>query len=130
MRHPERVRESGRRWTEKPGNRAKRKAATKRWRQRNLETHRYHRQEYYDRHKEQIRQRSLNTRVALVGRQAPEACELCNRKLALVADHDHGSGRYRGWICRLCNAVIGFTEENPELLRRIAAWIENGNGRT
>jgi hypothetical protein len=43
-------------------------------------------------------------------RPAPKACESCGRvprKNILVVDHCHSSGRFRGWLCRVCNLALG-----------------------
>lgn len=37
-------------------------------------------------------------------------CLLCKRILKLVPDHDHYSGRLRGWICGRCNRFLGIYE--------------------
>lgn len=42
------------------------------------------------------------------------------RKHPFVPDHDHETGKFRGWICDDCNTVIARARENPETLRRIA----------
>ncbi len=37
-------------------------------------------------------------------------CLLCDRKVELVIDHDHSTGRVRGLICGQCNTLIGWLE--------------------
>lgn len=37
----------------------------------------------------------------------PDRCEICGRKLQLVFDHDTTTKRFRGWLCRTCNAGLG-----------------------
>lgn len=50
-------------------------------------------------------------------------CAICNRQLvrgrtsdSMAADHDHATGKPRGILCRRCNSVIGFVDDNPALL--------------
>jgi len=43
-------------------------------------------------------------------RPCPESCELCGRlpgKTSLHLDHDHKTGRFRGWLCSSCNTSLG-----------------------
>lgn len=56
-------------------------------------------------------------------------CELCGRSFGekffqKVYDHDHITGLFRGVIHRRCNSVIGMMEDNPELLRKAAQYLE------
>lgn len=37
-------------------------------------------------------------------------CVICHRCVDLVLDHDHKTGRRRGWLCRHCNQVVGWVE--------------------
>lgn len=38
----------------------------------------------------------------------PECCECCKRKIEkLVVDHNHATGKFRGWLCVRCNQGIG-----------------------
>ena len=43
---------------------------------------------------------------------------------ALHVDHDHGTGRIRGMLCRGCNTALGHLQDNPSLLRRAADYLE------
>lgn len=42
-------------------------------------------------------------------------------------DHNHETGRVRGFLCKGCNTVIGWTNEDPKRLRRIAAYVQAFN---
>lgn len=48
----------------------------------------------------------------------------CNSRLHM--DHNHVTGEFRGWLCRRCNMnIIGMSNDNPDLLRRAADYLEN-----
>jgi hypothetical protein len=57
-------------------------------------------------------------------------CAICGREETsarftyLAIDHCHHTGDIRGLLCSRCNIVIGQMEENPDLLRKAAAYIE------
>lgn len=38
-------------------------------------------------------------------------------------DHDHVTGRIRGWLCDNCNTAIGKLKESAEVLQRAIEWI-------
>lgn len=42
----------------------------------------------------------------------------------LYVDHCHLTGRVRGLLCRRCNFTLGFARDNPDLLRRMATYVE------
>lgn len=55
-------------------------------------------------------------------------CAICGAgpgKRRLHVDHDHESEVVRALLCGDCNTGIGKFDENPELLRRAAAYLEN-----
>jgi len=39
-------------------------------------------------------------------------------------DHDHDVHRLRGVLCFRCNLLLGYSEDDPELLKRAAAYLE------
>lgn len=68
----------------------------------------------------------------MAGRPAPTKCEVCggdqsagrNGKDRMHFDHDHVSGRFRGWICGSCNRVLGLVKDDPDRLRALAMYLE------
>lgn len=43
----------------------------------------------------------------------------------LSVDHCHFSGKVRSLLCNRCNQTLGRAEDNPQLLRRMAEYLEN-----
>jgi hypothetical protein len=64
-------------------------------------------------------------------RQKPDNCELCGcEHKKIVLDHCHATGAFRGWICDPCNIALGNVKDSPELLRKMADYLESANGNT
>ncbi|KOU43194.1 endonuclease domain-containing protein [Streptomyces sp. WM6378] len=53
--------------------------------------------------------RMSNAERARMLRQRPD-CELCGRRPSAAVDHDAGTGRVRGVLCRSCNSWLGSME--------------------
>ena len=53
-----------------------------------------------------------------------EICEKVNRK-RLTVDHDHATGRFRGFLCRPCNFMLGHAKDNVEILKRAIVYLSN-----
>lgn len=55
-------------------------------------------------------------------------CALCGEpakdKNTLVIDHCHSTGVVRGFIHRTCNLLIGYADENSNLLEKAIAYIK------
>ncbi len=57
-------------------------------------------------------------------------CAVCRREpeagphRGLVLDHDHDTGAVRGLLCRPCNSGIGSLNDDPALLKRALAYLE------
>jgi hypothetical protein len=49
---------------------------------------------------------------------------ICGDSKHLGIDHDHGTGKVRGLLCRDCNQGIGRFHDNPAILRKAADYIE------
>lgn len=66
--------------------------------------------------------RRAQTGVPRPLRPPPGACEACDAHGPVCLDHDHGTGKFRGWLCKSCNGLAGMHSDSPQLLR---ARIEN-----
>ena len=54
-----------------------------------------------------------------------DVCECCGKFQigALNLDHDHQTGKFRGWLCRRCNVGIGCLDDSIEGVLRAAAYL-------
>jgi hypothetical protein len=67
---------------------------------------------------------SLQKLEIIAGRKRPERCELCNALRKIVFDHNHKTGKFRGWLCYKCNLALGMTNESIEILTLIIKYIQ------
>ena len=51
-------------------------------------------------------------------------CNACGRLERLYCDHDHATKKFRGWICRQCNAGMGLLGDSEAGLRRALQYLE------
>ena len=63
----------------------------------------------------------------LAGRGKPKMCELCGRGGKICFDHDHKTGRFRGWICYNCNTILGLADDNAQVLQMIIEYLRRNN---
>jgi epoxyqueuosine reductase QueG len=77
----------------------------------------------------------LKTRYGIMGREADELetrreglCDICGHKCPtgkrLAVDHDHETNKVRGVLCMNCNTAIGMLRDDPDLIRKVAAYLE------
>jgi Recombination endonuclease VII len=91
-------------------------------------------------YRQRVRERSKNPRQykllsaygisiaqydAMLARQGG-VCAICqkHRGKTLCVDHCHVTGKVRGLLCRLCNAAIGFLEDDPRNAWAAAVYLE------
>lgn len=56
----------------------------------------------------------------------PSACELCSNppgKQSLHADHNHITGKFRGWLCFRCNSALGLLRDSSDLCVAAASYL-------
>lgn len=52
-----------------------------------------------------------------------EACAICKRRLPLVVDHCHDTGRVRGLLCQWCNRGMGMLGDNRDYLQSAISYL-------
>jgi hypothetical protein len=61
------------------------------------------------------------------------ACGICERAFSTTvkrhADHDQGSGHFRGFLCGACIVALGFMDSDPERCENAAAYVRRHAGR-
>ncbi|MFF4119886.1 endonuclease VII domain-containing protein [Streptomyces sp. NPDC001714] len=62
-------------------------------------------------------------RDALIASQRGVCC-ICLSAPAAHVDHCHETGRVRGVLCFSCNAALGQFKDQPDVIRRAAAYVE------
>ena len=53
-----------------------------------------------------------------------ESCEGCGANVKLSMDHNHKSGKFRGWLCTRCNLALGTLQDNPETLHKLFKYLQ------
>lgn len=70
--------------------------------------------------------RRTNRQELAAGRKKPVVCEVCGYGGTICWDHDHRTGRFRGWLCSHCNTVLGRVRDSSEQLRLLANYLDAG----
>ncbi|WP_338120071.1 endonuclease VII domain-containing protein [Streptomyces sporangiiformans] len=54
-------------------------------------------------------------------------CVICPKAPAIHVDHCHETGRVPGVLCFNCNSAIGKLGDDPDAVRRAAAYLEGSS---
>lgn len=84
---------------------------------------RYHRNR--DSEMPKRRRRAHDRLCSEAGRPPGERCEICNRLFANTPhfDHNHATGKFRGWLCGPCNKALGLFQDLPDNLLAAARYL-------
>jgi hypothetical protein len=56
--------------------------------------------------------------------QQPETATLNGKIKRLAVDHDHTTNQTRELLCNNCNSMLGYYNDNPELLEKAANYLK------
>lgn len=82
---------------------------------------------YAANNKDEVAARRKARKEAMANHPKPEACEVCGGGGKICYDHCHASGRFRGWLCTKCNVALGMAQDSPDILRKLANYLEGHN---
>lgn len=109
-------------------------ANTREWKRRNPARVKSYARVY----REQNRERALVSERKRAGipaptRPEPATCEICNCKPSgiykhLCVDHDHNTGKFRGWLCNRCNLALGNMGDTLESVERVTDYLRRASG--
>ena len=74
-----------------------------------------------------LRGMTLDRKERIAGRKRPNLCEVCEEDRVISFDHDHKTGKFRGWICRRCNMILGFAKDEPVVLIKLLKYLDVRN---
>lgn len=62
-------------------------------------------------------------------RKCPTNCEACGIPFASVkkgsqCDHDHATGKFRGWLCVNCNVALGYAKDSRVILQKLIDYLD------
>ena len=77
-----------------------------------------------EKYKIAVRKSNIKKNYGIDYRIIPDKCQICNSNKRICVDHDHKTGRIRGFICTCCNNVLGNARDNPDILRRLIIYLE------
>jgi len=60
----------------------------------------------------------------IAGRTKPDNCEICGKNNRICFDHDHKTGKFRGWICSDCNTILGKSFDDINYLKSLIEYLE------
>lgn len=67
--------------------------------------------------------RVKNGILGATAEQRAGVCPVCLKDGPLVLDHDHATGKIRGWLCSMCNAGLGKIGDTLAAAERLTAYL-------
>ena len=93
---------------------------------------------WYKRNRQKVREKQMLYKYGLTTEQYSKMvadqqnkCKICEKKMTGVRepaiDHCHVSGNVRDLLCANCNAAIGLLQDDPEIIKNAARYVEYHN---
>lgn len=121
-------------------HRDKKNARSLQFRQDNAEEYRQYQVEYYLKNRENKLLADKERRFGISRQEYLERlaarnglCEICGEPQkprssglvpVLAGDHDHETGRFRGFLCSSCNTALGGFRDSVEIMSKAIAYIQ------
>ena len=94
-------------------------------RENNRERYRERGREWYHANRDRARRINRRARYGVeTPLDPPTICEVCGDEGVMCLDHDHKTGKFRGWLCGCCNRALGQAKDDPDRLRKLILYLE------
>ena len=112
----------------------------KKWRTENPEKNKEKFQKWATNNPEKVKQANRKCKgIPEPTRAEPKTCEICGNPengkgrwgigQALSVDHNHSTGKFRGWLCGNCNRALGLLKDSEETIQNMLNYLKNHNER-
>ena len=71
------------------------------------------------------RKYNLKRKYGLKPEDIPNGCQVCNSDRDIHVDHDHNTGKVRGFLCGNCNRTLGHSKDNIQILQKLIDYIKS-----
>ena len=71
--------------------------------------------------------KTISYKEKIIGRKKTEQCEICGCLGVICLDHNHETGKLRGWICKRCNFALGLVKDNCETLLAMVDYLNKND---
>ena len=99
-----------------------------RWKKEHPEYHKNYDKIYKKKYPEKVARHKIKSKekreVGQADRPKPKCCDVCGLETVICFDHDHKTMRFRGWLCRRCNTILGFARDNSVLLASLSVYLK------
>lgn len=51
-------------------------------------------------------------------------CEVCSNTTRVAFDHNHNTGRFRGFLCYRCNLALGYVSDSENILLGLILYLQ------
>lgn len=72
--------------------------------------------------------KNQKNRCAICGRKEAHRSHWTGKLTSLSVDHDHDTGKVRDLLCRNCNRVLGFFDDNIILFEKVIQYLKKHKG--
>jgi hypothetical protein len=67
----------------------------------------------------------LKYKYGLSPNDIPDTCQVCGRNdIRICVDHDHETGKVRGFLCTNCNTALGQVRDDRAVLHNLIAYLD------
>lgn len=118
-----------------PGRREKQRKRCEVWRKQNPEHVKQLRRAWYAKNRDKVTAQKREQRIVAERLKAQGGgCAVCHVKPKKGAkrfpvDHCHKTNQVRGILCNSCNRALGWLNDEPARIRRLAAYVEKHGGK-